>query len=98
MDPIIQRQLDKVAELHRESRGASLVEQHRQQKAEEKAAKARASAAGGKATAGGSWSWNRDQDLDKGRRVDKSHLHMVMGGASSDLKSKFQGSYSKGFT
>jgi len=95
LDPSIQKELDRVAKLHRESRGPSLVEQFRQQKAEEKAENEASGKGNGK---GKGWSWNRDEHLDSGRRVDKSHLHMVMGGASTELKSKFQGSYSKGFT
>jgi hypothetical protein len=30
-------------------------------------------------------------DLDAGRRVDKNNLNMIMGGAASNLKDKFQG-------
>ena len=53
--------------------------------------------ASAKGEKGNDWSWSRDKDLDEGRRVDKNHLRMVMGGASTELKSKFQGSYSKSF-
>ena len=89
LDPKIQKQVDTIMKMHEEARGPSLVDAHRQQRAEEK------KAAKGK---GGDWSWSREKDLDAGRRVDKGHLRMVMGGASQDLKSKFQGSYSKSFT
>jgi hypothetical protein len=45
----------------------------------------------------GDWKWSRDKDLDEGRRVDKDALHQVLGGAATELKTKFQGSYSRGF-
>ena len=47
---------------------------------------------------GNDWSWSRDKNFDEGRRFDKNHLRMVMGGASTELKRKFQGtSCSKSF-
>jgi len=91
LDPKLQKEVDAIIDMQKEARGVSLVEMHRQQKVEEK--KDRVAGDGGK----GDWSWSRDNDLDAGRRVDKNHLHMVMGGATTDLKNKFQGSYSKGF-
>jgi len=90
LDPKIQQQVNNMIKMHEDSRGPSLVDQHRERKAEEKIAAQKGDSS--------SWAWSRDKDLDDGRRVDKSHLRMVMGGASSDLKSKFQGSYSKSFT
>ena len=90
LDPKVQQEVDNIIKMHEEARGPSLMDQHRQQKAEDKEAKRKGD--------GQDWTWNRESDLDKGRRVDKSHLRMVLGGASSDLKSKFQGSYSKSFT
>ena len=90
LDPKIQQQVDSMIKMHEESRGPSLVDQHREKKAEEKVAAQQGDSGG--------WAWSRDKDLDDGRRVDKNHLRMVMGGATSDLKSKFQGSYSKSFT
>lgn len=94
MNPEIKRQVDSIMDAHKAARGPSLIEQHREQIAQEKAAKAAASANG---KAGSNWNWSK-KDLDAGRRVDKNYLHMVMGGATTDLKNKFQGSYSKGFT
>ena len=91
LDPKLQKEVDAIINMQKEARGVSLVEMHRQKKVEEK--KGRVVGEGGK----GDWSWSRDKDLDAGRRVDKNHLHMVMGGATTDLKNKFQGSYSKGF-
>jgi len=87
LDPKIQQQVDSIIKLHEDARGPSLMDQHRERKAEEKMAAKRGE--------GGDWAWSREKDLDDGRRVDKNHLHMVLGGASSNLKSKFHGSYSK---
>ena len=87
LDPKIQLQVDSIIKMHEDARGPSLMDQHRERKAEEKVA--------AKNREGGDWAWSREKDLDDGRRVDKNHLNMVMGGASSNLKSKFQGSYSK---
>ena len=89
LDPKIQKQVDSIIKMHEEARGPSLIEQHRKQKAEKKMAEREAK---------GDWTWNREKDLDSGRRVDKNHLQMVMGGASKDLKNKFQGTYTKSFT
>lgn len=89
LDPKIQKQVDEIKKLHEEARGPSLMEQHRERIEQEKREKNNQKQGG--------WSWSREKDLDAGRRVDKSHLHMVMGGASSELKNKFQGSYSKTF-
>ena len=94
MNPEIKREVDSIVNAHQAARGPSLVEQHRERIAEEKAAKALGSAKGKK---GSDWNWSKD-DLDSGRRVDKNYLHMVMGGATTELKSKFQGSLSNGFT
>ena len=41
----------------------------------------------------GAWKWSREKDLDAGRRVDKDALHMVLGGAAENLKTKFQGGF-----
>jgi Protein of unknown function (DUF3752) len=84
VDPSIQAEIRAIRQAHEEARGPSLMEQHREMK------KAEAS----KKQQGGTdaWKWNRDNDLDAGRRVDKDALNMIMGGASSDLKNKFQSS------
>lgn len=84
--PAIKTEIDAIMEQHREARGPSLVEQHRSAKAAKLAAKSEDK---------DSWKWNRDKDLDSGRRVDKNALNMVLGGASDGLKSKFQGSYGR---
>ena len=84
MDPKIKAEMDAIMQAHTDARGPTLVEQHRLKKKQEKEEKA------GKK---GQWNWNRDKDLDSGRRVDKNALHMVLGGASEDLKKKFQGGF-----
>jgi Protein of unknown function (DUF3752) len=88
MDPKIQAEVDAIYAAHREARGPSLMDQHRGKVAEEKAAKAAAAQGGG-------FGWNRDKDLDAGRRVDKDALNMILGGAGSELKDKFQGGYGR---
>ena len=81
----VKAQVDAIMDIHKQARGPSLMEQHRLKQAEEKAAKQKA---GGK---GNNFKWSRDKDLDSGRRVDKNHLQMLMGGAGSGLQDKFQG-------
>lgn len=84
MDPKVQAEVDAIMEMQRQARGPSLMEQHRLKRAEEKAAEAEK---GGKAA----WKWDRNKNLDDGRRVDKNALNMVMGGAAANLKDKFHG-------
>jgi len=81
VDPKIQAEIRSIRQAHEDLRGPSLMEQHRamkQQEAEEKQKQGKES-----------WKWNRDKDLDAGRRVDKDALSMILGGAGKDLKSKF---------
>jgi len=94
MDDNVKREVDSIIKAHEEARGPSLITQHRKKIAQEKAAKATVENNGKK---GSDWNWSRDSDLDQGRRVDKNYLNMVLGGASTELRNKFQGSYSKGF-
>lgn len=84
VNPDIQAEMDSIMQAHSDARGPSLVEQHRQRKAEVAA----------DADDNKSWNWNRDNDLDSGRRVDKNALNMVLGGAVEGLKNKFQGGFS----
>uniref|UniRef100_A0A6T7JAS5 DUF3752 domain-containing protein n=1 Tax=Attheya septentrionalis TaxID=420275 RepID=A0A6T7JAS5_9STRA len=93
LNPKMQAEMDAIMKAHVDARGPSLIEQHRAKKANEKAERAAAAAMGGK----GEFKWSRDKDLDEGRRVDKDALHQVLGGAATELKTKFQGSYSRGF-
>lgn len=90
LNPRVQAELDAIKQAHAEARGPSLMEQHQAKKAEEKEAAKRS----GKDR---EWKWNREKDLDRDRRVDKDALHMVLGGAATQLKSKFQGGFSSGF-
>jgi hypothetical protein len=76
--------MDAIMQAHQDSRGPSLFDQHRAAKQDEN--KARATNKQG-------WTWNRENDLDAGRRVDKDALHMVLGGATDNLKTKFQGGF-----
>ncbi|GAX09885.1 hypothetical protein FisN_11Lh134 [Fistulifera solaris] len=84
--PSIQAEIQAIKEAHEESRGPSLMEQHRERKLQEQAA----AAAAGKSE---SWKWNREKDLDSGRRVDKDALGMILGSAGNELKSKFHGGF-----
>jgi len=84
VDPKIQAEMDAIMQAHGDARGVSLVDQHRQ----DKAVKEKASGDDK------SWKWNRDKDLDSGRRVDKNALNIVFGGAADNLNKKFQGGFS----
>ena len=84
IDPKVKQEMDAIMQAHADSRGPSLAEQHREKVKEAKAKKGSAK----------KWKWNRDEDLDAGRRVDKDHLSMLLGGATTDLQKKFHGSYS----
>ena len=81
-DPKIQAEIDAIMQAHEESRGPSLMELHKQKKAQE-------AEQASDAKSGGKWKWDREKDLDAGRRVDKANLSLVWGGAGTDLKQKF---------
>jgi Protein of unknown function (DUF3752) len=81
--PAVQAEMDAIMQAHQDARGPSLMDQHRAMKQKEKDA----TSTGGKKD----WKWNRDDDLDAGRRVDKDALGMILGGAADNLKTKFQG-------
>jgi hypothetical protein len=85
INPAIQAEMDAIMKAHADARGPSLVDQHREKKKLEKEAAADTKA---------QWKWSRD-DLDAGRRVDKDALHMVLGGAADNLKTKFQGGFNR---
>ena len=82
--PAIQAEMDSILQAHQDARGPSLMDQHRAKKKQERNAEA------GKKE---DWKWNRENDLDAGRRVDKDALHEVLGGASDNLKTKFHGGF-----
>jgi hypothetical protein len=90
VDPSVKAEMDAIYKAHHAARGPSLMEAH-QAAAHDK--KAQEAVADGSTQ---SWNWNRNEDLDKGRRVDTNALEMVFGGAASGLKSKFQGSFRGG--
>jgi len=87
VSPAVQAEMEAIAREHAAARGPSLIELHREKKSKERE----------ESRGKGNWKWNREGDLDKGRRVDKDALHMVLGGAADNLKDKFQGSLSKSF-
>mmetsp|Transcript_5902 Transcript_5902/g.12508 ORF Transcript_5902/g.12508 Transcript_5902/m.12508 type:complete len:309 (+) Transcript_5902:413-1339(+) len=87
-----QEEMKRLAKEHTEKRGPSLVDLHRQKKQKEKE-KSKEQGAG----RGSRFNWNRENDLDAGRRVDKNYLAMVLGGAKDGLQDKFHGNITKGF-
>lgn len=82
MDPKIRAEIRAVHQAHDEARGPSLMEMHREKKRQEAVELQKSSGSE-------PWKWNRDKDLDAGRRVDKDALNMILGGAGKDLRSKF---------
>lgn len=82
--PAIQAEMDAILQAHQDARGPSLIDQHRSKIQQEKLQKAGEEKG---------WKWSRDKDLDEGRRVDKDALHMVLGGAKTNLKTKFHGGF-----
>ncbi|VEU34887.1 unnamed protein product [Pseudo-nitzschia multistriata] len=87
--PAVQAEMDSIMQAHQDARGPSLMDLHRSKKSQEKELASRAN--NGKKE----WKWNRDKDLDAGRRVDKDALGMILGGAAGDLKSKFAGGFNR---
>ena len=85
IDPSVQAEVDAIRQRHAESRGPSLMDQHTQKNKQQQ-----------KQQRANGFSWNREKNLDDGRRVDKDALKMMMGGGSA-LKEKFQGSISRDF-
>jgi hypothetical protein len=90
VDPSVKAEMDAIYQAHHAARGPSLMEAHQAAAHEKKTQEAVADGSNQ------SWNWNRNEDLDKGRRVDTNALEMVFGGAASGLKSKFQGSFRGG--
>jgi hypothetical protein len=85
--------MEKVMKEHETARGPSLIDSHRSKISEQKEEKKKKKAEKG----GGKYDWNRERDLDSGRKVDKNLLGMVLGGAKKELGEKFHGSMSKSF-
>ena len=82
--PEILEEVSAIREAYEQSRGPSLFDAHRKQQQETKQRQQ------GQAK---EWKWSREGNLDEGRRVDKNALHTVLGGARTELKSKFHGSH-----
>ena len=80
INPEVLAEVHAIHQAYQESRGPSLLDAHRQSKAQQQQQDKKSE----------EWKWNREKNLDDGRRVDKNALHMVLGGASTELKSKFQ--------
>jgi hypothetical protein len=83
VDSTVKAEIDHIMNAHNEARGPSLMDEHKRLKAEQIQ----------KDAGNQGWKWDRDKDLDAGRRVDKNALQMVLGGAADGLKSKFAGGF-----
>jgi hypothetical protein len=86
----VRAEIMAIRQAHEEARGPSLMEQHREAQAVAK--KQQQLDALNNDGSDPTWTWNRDKDLDAGRRVDKEALKMILGGAGKDLKTKFHSS------
>lgn len=84
INPDVLDEVNAIQRAYEQSRGPSLLDAHRQKTLESKLKKQQQK--------GNEFTWSRDKNLEDGRRVDKNALHQVMGGAKTELKSKFQGS------
>jgi hypothetical protein len=82
INPEVLAEVNAIQQAYAESRGPSLLDAHRQSQQEAKAG----------ANDKKDWKWSREKNLDDGRRVDKNALHLVLGGAKTELANKFQGS------
>ena len=80
INPEVLAEVQAIQQAYQESRGPSLLDAHRQSKIQQQQPDKTSE----------DWKWNREKNLDDGRRVDKNALHMVLGGASTELKNKFQ--------
>ena len=97
LDPEIQSEMKELMMMHQETRGPSLMDEHQAaiEKKQREQEQLENNKRGGESKKR-SWKWNRTQDLDAGRRVDKDALQTVLGGAATGLKTKFQGSFQSG--
>jgi hypothetical protein len=84
INPEVLDEVNAIQRAYEQSRGPSLLDAHRQKTLESKMQQQQ--------QRGNEFTWSRDKNLEDGRRVDKNALHQVMGGAKTELKSKFQGS------
>jgi hypothetical protein len=92
-DPSVRKEMEQLIQLNQQQlleRGVpSLMQLH-----QEKIARESQKGDGKKRE----WKWSREGDLDKGRRIDKSALHSMLGSAEENLKTKFEGSFTSRFT
>jgi hypothetical protein len=86
----VRAEIMAIRQAHEEARGPSLMEQHRE--AQALAKKQQQLSSLNNDGSDPTWKWNRDKNLDSGRRVDKDALKMILGGAGKDLKTKFHSS------
>jgi hypothetical protein len=88
MAPSVQREIQELQQSHAEAggRGPSLMDLHRDKRAQEQMEESSNRGPNGNKE---KWKWNRNKDIDDGRRVDKNALSMIMGGASENLGTKF---------
>ena len=82
INPQVLAEVQAIQAAYADSRGPSLLDAHRQQKQQQLELQSSQK----------EWKWNREKNLDDGRRVDKNALHLVLGGAKTELAGKFQGS------
>ncbi len=92
-DPSVRQEMEQLMELNQqrilECGMPSLMQLH-----QEKIARSTQKSDGKKQI----WTWSRQDDLDNGRRIDKSALHSMLGSAEENLKTKFAGSFTGRFT
>ena len=80
INPGVLAEVHAIQQAYQESRGQSLLDAHRQTKVQQQQQDKKKE----------EWKWSREKNLDDGRRVDKNALQMVLGDASTQLRSKFQ--------
>jgi hypothetical protein len=78
INPDVLAEVQAIQAAYEESRGPSLLDAHLQNQAEAKQQQGKKE-----------WKWNREKNLDDGRRVDKNALGLVLGGAKTELRNKF---------
>jgi hypothetical protein len=74
--------MEAIMPSHQEARGPSLMDEHQATKQQEQGNQK-------------DWQWNRNQDLDAGRKVDKDALEMVWVVRRVDSKQSFKEAYTR---
>lgn len=67
VNPVVLAEVQAIQQAYEESRGPSLLDAHRQNKKEKQEDNKKQE-----------WKWNREKNLDDGRRVDKNARHLVL--------------------